>query len=401
MGDYTWRAIETIKEGDVVIGFDREPNRTERKHAHRLIRSTRVTKTFQREAEIVELKVSTGKTIYVTPSHKMLVRKHLANNHIWKEVQELQPGDEIVCPFPRLWSPNTSWEAGWLSGIYDGEGCVDSLGQFGARIGPGRIAVSQNPGLVLDQMRAILEQYDFDYSDSPQIESSVRRLRLRGGIGEAFRFMGMIRPLRLLDRWQQTPELASLTGKGHTFVESVAPCYRAETVYNIQTESGAYFAEGLAVANCGAYFYRTWEDVWMGGASAYAHVTCLGRTMLHSSGGRATTYSVDYLVAPKRPDDKVYLPVENADEARAQGLKIVHYPYDPYDFLLFASRWTFAEECVQSELLDRLALSLGVPVLEKTDLSGCPSCLEVNGWREKSEITDRMKRDWFGEGYKG
>lgn len=150
---------------------------------------------------------------------------------------------------------------------------------------------------------------------------------------------------------------------------------------------------------CGAYFYRTWEDVWMGGASAYAHITCLGRTMLHSGGGRTTTYSIDYLIAPKRPDDKVYLPVENADEARAQGLKVTSYPYNPYDFLPFARGWSFAEECVQSELLDRLALSLGVPVLEKTDLKGCPSCLIANKWREPKEVTPRMYKDWFGESY--
>lgn len=398
VGDYTWRPIETLREGDIVIGFDREPNREERKHAHRLIRPTRVTKTFQREAEVVALKVSTGRTVYTTPDHKILTRKRLGHNHEWKEVQELNPGDEIVCPFPRLWTPEMSWEAGWLSGIYDGEGCVDSTGQLGARIGPGRIVVAQNPGLVLDRMRAMLRRYDFDYSDSAQVHNTVRRLRLRGGIGEAFRFMGTIRPLRLLTRWQGAKALASLQGKGHTFVESVQPCYRPEMVYNIQTESGAYFAEGLAVSNCGSYFYRTLKDAWTSPANVYAHVTCLERTILHKNGGRTTQYAVDYLLAPSEPNQKVYLPVESPAQAQGQVIPIPTMVGAPWGGLYGGI--TMGEAREYDQVLDEVAITLGVPILEKDDLRGCPECLIVNSWREPKEITDQMRRDWFGEGYK-
>jgi hypothetical protein len=54
----------------------------------------------------------------------------------------------------------------------------------------------------------------------------------------------------------------------------------------------------------------------------------------------------------------------------------------------------------QKEVLEEIALSLGIPILEKDDLSGCPVCLVTNDWREEREITYHMKRDWFGEGYK-
>jgi hypothetical protein len=113
------------------------------------------------------------------------------------------------------------------------------------------------------------------------------------------------------------------------------------------------------------------KDAWSGDGAIYAHVTCLGRTILHTAGWRTSQYSVDYFLEPEQ-------------EIRPA---VIGFGWD-YDRS-------------QKEALEELAPGLGVPILEKNDLQGCPDCLVVNLWRRSSEITDQMRKDWYGEGYHG
>lgn len=145
---------------------------------------------------------------------------------------------------------------------------------------------------------------------------------------------------------------------------------------------------------CGSYFYRTIEDTPQNPTSVYAHVTCLERTILHTSGGRTTQYSVDYLLAPSKPIMKVYVQPKSSAQ-----------PQNPVVPVVVTSNWGYphmfavGEEHNFAEVLKEVASSLKVPILEKEDMKGCPECLLANGWRKESEISDQHRRDWFGEGY--
>ncbi len=139
---------------------------------------------------------------------------------------------------------------------------------------------------------------------------------------------------------------------------------------------------------CGHYFYRTFKDAWITDMNAYAHVTCLERTMLHAGGGRTTQYSIDYFLAPEREGQKVYIADPGLMGQRAVYPAAMAWPMpvlgNPHD---------------QREVLEAIGMSLGVPVIGREDLRGCPVCLELNGWRQPEEITERMKHDWFGESF--
>lgn len=140
---------------------------------------------------------------------------------------------------------------------------------------------------------------------------------------------------------------------------------------------------------CGHYFYRTLKDAYQTVYNAYAHVTCLERTMLHTGGGRTTQYSIDYFLAPEKPGQKVYI----ADPAFSPST--MTYPS--------AFAWPVAvlgNPQNQIEVLEGIGMSLGVPILDRDDLRGCPQCLVVNKWRKPEEITKKMRHDFFGEGYK-
>lgn len=143
--------------------------------------------------------------------------------------------------------------------------------------------------------------------------------------------------------------------------------------------------------SCGAYFYRTLADAYQTDYNIYAHVTCLGRTMLHTSGGRTTQYSVDYFLAPEKEGQKVY--IANADFSGAMVRPV-------YPTALAFPPPILGGAQDQRKTLEGISMSLGVPILDRADLRGCPVCLEINGWRKPGEITDQMKKDFFGEGYK-
>lgn len=148
---------------------------------------------------------------------------------------------------------------------------------------------------------------------------------------------------------------------------------------------------------CGSYFYRAFEDAWVSAYNAYAHVTCLERTMLHTNGGRTTQYSVDYFLAPTLADQKVYLPIEHQDQAQGRPVAAIPHQGDLGGYYGFPGQMAVIRD--QKEVLEEIALSLGVPILDRTDLRGCPVCLVFNGWRDEKEITEEMRRDWFGAGY--
>jgi len=92
--------------------------------------------------------------------------------------------------------------------------------------------------------------------------------------------------------------------------------------------------------------YDTLVGAWRNAPAVYAHVSCLGDTILHEKGARCAQYSVDYF------------------------LEAYHVPE-----------------------LEHIASLLNVEVLEPNDENGCPVCLD--------SATEPRKAAWFGIGYKG
>lgn len=139
---------------------------------------------------------------------------------------------------------------------------------------------------------------------------------------------------------------------------------------------------------CGAYIYRTFKTAWYSESSVYAHVVCLEHTIIHKEGGRTNRYSVDYLIAPEKEDQKVYiLLLEDEDVPEEKKANIV------YGMNFFMGYYPMpAVEYSLREVMDIIAMKLEVPVLAKRDLDGCNICLKVNEWRTEGEVaTARLK----------
>lgn len=372
--DFRWVPIESLQPGDEVIGFNHDsiPNR---KHAQRLIQPTRVTRNFRRIADVMRVRVSGGREVTVTADHQFLIRKRQAHNHVWKSVGELQPGDELVAPY-RVWDADDSYEAGWLAGMYDGEGTVDRGG--GVRLTAGRLTISQKSGVVAEAVKEALTRRGFLTATFYHEPSGVERIRINGGLQGFARFVGLFQPIRLLQRLKEASCFGALQGDGGTFIESVSPSGKGE-VFNIGTESGAYFANGLAVSNCGFYSYRLFQGVAKDhqiNSGIIAHVTAIEKVILHEEGFRAQMYHLDYFLEPVKAEQEIT--VFNADAG----------VYNPYGIAI--------ETVTLRPAMVKIAESLNVPILEKDDLAGCPDCLIANSWRSEKEITAKMRKDWYG-----
>ncbi len=89
--------------------------------------------------------------------------------------------------------------------------------------------------------------------------------------------------------------------------------------------------------------YDKLESAWRDEPSVYAHVSCLGNTILHEDGARCTQYPVDYFI-----------------------------------------------EAFHAPELAAIAEKLNIAILP-ADKDGCPVC--------RGDATEDEKAEWFGEGY--
>jgi hypothetical protein len=183
--------------------------------------------------------------IICTLDHRWLVVRDKYRK--WVKATDLRSSDLIVA-MGVPWKVDKSREAGWLAGLFDGEGTL-----YG-----NHVTVAQREGVVLDHARAILRARDFEFGDQPNVagESSLgkndcTRLRINGGIGERLRLLGSIRPLRLLEKSQIAWDGSSTWSKlaRNAVIEGVEYIGKGPVV-SIQTSSRTFLAEGLLSHNC-------------------------------------------------------------------------------------------------------------------------------------------------------
>lgn len=118
--DLRWVAIEKLIPGDEVVGFDEKLGGFNHcmRHAH-VVKTDRVLKNS------VRLTFASGKQIICSTDHQWVVpRKKRSGGgatRTWVTTEDLVIGD-TVAKFIEPWEENTSWEAGWMAGMFDGEG---------------------------------------------------------------------------------------------------------------------------------------------------------------------------------------------------------------------------------------------------------------------------------------
>lgn len=279
--DYTWESAENIKVGDIVVGFDEEIKQSKFKPA---------TVTFVTTQKSQRYKVTTNYgSVIVSDSHQFVTKlkktpKKVGEGFQWIKASDLVPGNYIA--FSSLpWEVDRSYDAGWLSGIMDGEGTVSK----------GSISISQKPGQVLDRICDILAQKGIKFYVRGRDTDSVKTVYIRGR-WESVKCLGMFRPIRLLTNWYKN-ELGSFWSRiqPHAEVITVEP-YDVGEVVVIETSTSTLIGEGYLSHNCGRP-YKAYNNCFIGIAredtrEEWAEMVWWAMRCLTTGGGIGIDYSI-------------------------------------------------------------------------------------------------------------
>lgn len=125
MGDLTYKNIEDVKIGDVVMGFEEIPLK---RGAKRKMFKTKVLNTFVHvESELLTVTTDTGNTVTSTPNHPFL-SEGTGKNHarVFNKIGNLSVGHNIFeCGFPIDYIDYNSeqYKLGYTIGAWAGDGC--------------------------------------------------------------------------------------------------------------------------------------------------------------------------------------------------------------------------------------------------------------------------------------
>ena len=241
--DLRYVEIGSVQVGDVLVGFDEE---APTKGAHRKIRETVVTKAERIFRPTYEIALSDGTVVKASDGHLWLVST-ASRRTVWKRTDKLSSTDRIFKIFD-TWEHVEDYRTGYLASAFDGEGHFSRQAILG---------FSQRENVMLGKVRKYLDALGFKYWERKETgtNNDVTVLHIAGGRASISRFLGQIRPERLL----QKVDLNSLGSIGrhdfvgqdfeHPIVLSVTSVGEREVVA-LETTTQTFIAEGLASHNC-------------------------------------------------------------------------------------------------------------------------------------------------------
>lgn len=256
--DLTWVPASSLKIGDEIFSFDegRDPyvpcrtnkkwNKLENRNG-RKINITKVTSNFIEKKDCVRVILSNGDSVITTKDHYWLGCSKKDNNMRWYKSEKLL-GKRVKKYFD-VWSIDTSYEAGWLSGFFEGEGSLTkSSGGF-----PSSMQICQRPGPTWEKFKDFSKKKNLSFSDEIEKMGGIGKgdclyAYLRGGRSELLKVLGSMNVTRLKNNidYENIGYLRSDFSYEVVAVEDVG----VQEVAVLSTEDKTFFASGYAMHNC-------------------------------------------------------------------------------------------------------------------------------------------------------
>lgn len=231
-----WVPAYDLEVGQELVAFEDQTNGARTQHKTSVVKNI---ETIERPR--VSVTTQFGPTT-VSEEHLFLVAR--AAGRMWVQAKSLSVGDSIVAALGAPWKTEDTREAGYLSGLFDGEGTI-------AR---GHVSVAQAEGPVLDEIKRLLDDRGFTYSVDVVTSQSDRpcyRIRINGGMPEQIRLVGTMQPIRLVRKskviWEGTATWSKITT--HAIVSDVKKQVDGP-VLAIETSTGTLITDGLYSHNC-------------------------------------------------------------------------------------------------------------------------------------------------------
>lgn len=239
MGDFSFRPIGDVKVGDEVIGW-RMPKDKARVHLCRSV----VEGVRRRQAEIVRVEMESGNVIRCTRDHRWLTMS--VGSQDWFAAPRVGKRlVRVIRPTPPL-PEARKWDAAWLGGMYDGEGCADFIAQ----------CPNHNP-LLYARIGTVLESLGLRGVEQPKgfLISSQEGGRSRKQA--LVNFVNWTRPTKIGKHFNDIILGASFRHPDR--IVSIALEGWGDVV-SMQTSTGNYVAWGYASKNC--EFRETEDQLW-------------------------------------------------------------------------------------------------------------------------------------------
>ena len=247
--DLRWVRADSLLVGQELVAFPEElfGNQT-------LCRSV-VERSEITQAERYLVVTDRGDTV-VSAQHKFVRGTRGHNPLRWVMASQLAVGDRIKFA-TQPWQDHHGRDAGWLAGIIDGEGCL-SLSEASPQV-----TISQNDGLVLDQIVSGLDRLNVGYRVFKQkLNGNAVKTR---GIWQSLRLLGITRPFRLLPRaaglWEGKRPFNGRDDDHFAVVEAIEPLGMGPVVA-LGTSSRTFIADGFLGHNCGIYLNECSQIPW-------------------------------------------------------------------------------------------------------------------------------------------
>ena len=251
--DLRWIPAGDLVVGSKLVGFDEYPIIPGAAgKRRRRFRPSIVTNTQKIKRQIFRIETEDGRTVCASAEHPWLIATKQSRNQIWCTSDKISKAvsegrDRYMHIFLDPWETIDTRDAGWLAGMFDGEGYLSIHNRGGIQCG-----VSQKLGLISDRLQELLIQFGFDYYTSLTGTSTYTYLP-RGGFRNILRLLGSIRPHRLLN----TFTTALTTGEFVKQFGSKGPLKKIIKVYDegvqwvagIETDTHTYLCEGFGAHN--------------------------------------------------------------------------------------------------------------------------------------------------------
>lgn len=246
--DLRWVPIADMQPGMRVVAVDEYPHAGRGKS--RLMRTADVIACVEVRRPAYRLTLEDGRSIVCTDKHPWLTKK-AATDTDWRSLA----GPKKIRVGTKIRAITTPWdegdfEDGWFGGMIDGEGSF--------RSNPPRLTVTQRPTKVWDRLvqyctdRAYSGYHSIDPGNRPSCygRSPVHRIEF-GRMDEIFRILGQTRPTRFVGShfWEGCVLPGKRSDAKVWFAVTDIEYVGEQVLYDLQTSTGTYIAEGLVSHN--------------------------------------------------------------------------------------------------------------------------------------------------------
>lgn len=256
--DLRWVMAGALRVGDRLVGFDEAAG----PHEHRRLREATVTAASVKRAAVYKVTLSNGEMYHATGEHRWLVTNKANPAQHWLRTDQMasllhdDPRRRYRLPrFSRPWGkpsyPEADEDIWYLRGLFDGEGCL-TFTRRGEQLASGKsinLSFKQNAGLVADTGVAAMRRLGFDVRYTPS--DAAIDFYVGGGLSEIMRFLGIVRPGRLLATflsWDISERTTKTNLKEHVSIVSVEEDGIGE-VAAISSSTQTYIAAGYGAHN--------------------------------------------------------------------------------------------------------------------------------------------------------